>query len=304
MSVRKVKKKNVTFLLKIIGLITILIAIDLSWYLFVIDIKKFKTENPKKTAFMKFRERQWKQKDRKIKLKQIWVPLRSISGNAQKAVIISEDAKFWMHDGFDFDAMQKAIEMNLKKRKIAVGASTITMQLAKNLFLSPSKTPVRKVHEAILTWRIEKNLSKKRILELYLNVAEWGDGIFGIEAASRVYFHHSASTLSKKEAALLAAVLPNPIRYHPLKKSRFVERRSRLIQNALGGDVNAAMALHAIKPDETAPEQRLAEVNDSEEVKADSTDSGIVFDTAQFKTQPVLFHDSGVLLPVMDDSVQ
>ena len=238
------KKKKMPLWIKIAVVLFAIIAIDLIWYSVIIDIKHYKNNNPEKTAFMKYREKQWKEKNRKVNINQIWVPLNSISPEIQRAVVVAEDGKFWKHDGFDFDAMRKAVEKNIKKRKMAVGASTITMQLAKNMFLSPSKTPVRKINEAILTWRIEHTLTKKRILELYLNVAEWGDGVFGIEAASRTYFHHSSIELNKRESALLASVLPNPIRFSPLRNSRFVDRRSKLIRRALGGDLEAAIALH------------------------------------------------------------
>ena len=134
-----------------------------------------------------------------------------------RAVVIAEDAKFWKHDGFDFEAIQNAIERDIEERKFKIGASTITQQLAKNLFLSPVKSPLRKIHEAILTWRLEKELSKKRILELYLNVVEWGEGVFGIQAASRTYFHKTASQLDPTEAAELASVLPNPLKFSPVQ---------------------------------------------------------------------------------------
>jgi monofunctional biosynthetic peptidoglycan transglycosylase len=125
--------------------------------------------------------------------------------------------------------MEKSFEKDLKLMKFKSGGSTISQQLAKNLFLSPSKSPLRKIREAILTWRLEKNLSKRRILELYLNVAEWGEGIFGIEAAARHYYGKSAADLSADEAAHLAAVLPNPRKYNPVGNSRYVANRSRVI---------------------------------------------------------------------------
>jgi monofunctional biosynthetic peptidoglycan transglycosylase len=149
--------------------------------------------------------------------------------NAAKAVLIAEDDKFWQHEGFDLEAMQKAIEKDIKLGKLKYGGSTISQQLAKNLFLSPSKNPLRKVKEAILTWRIENNLSKRRILELYLNVAEWGDGIFGIEAASRHYYGKSAAELTPMEAARLVVVLPNPLKYNPTGTSKYVEKRAEIV---------------------------------------------------------------------------
>ena len=161
------------------------------------DVSELKKKNPTKTAFMTHREIQWEFKGLKNKkIHQVWVPLSKISPYAAKAVLIAEDDKFYAHEGFDFEAMQKAIEKDIKLGKLKYGGSTISQQLAKNLFLSPSKNPLRKAKEVILTWRLENNLSKRRILEIYLNVAEWGDGIFGIEAASRHYFGKSAAELA------------------------------------------------------------------------------------------------------------
>jgi len=129
-----------------------------------------------------------------------------VSSNLVKAVLIAEDNKFWQHRGFDYEAIEMAIEKNIEAREFKSGASTISQQLAKNLYLSPSKNPVRKIKEAILTWRIEKTLSKRRILELYVNVAEWGDGIFGVEQAARTYYGVSAAGISPQQAARLAGV--------------------------------------------------------------------------------------------------
>lgn len=197
------------------------------------DVAKLKKTYPKKTAFMEFREEEWQREGKKKKIIQQWVPLSQVSPYVIKAVIIAEDDKFWSHEGFDYEAIQKAIEKDIKKKKFALGGSTISQQLAKNLYLTPSKNPIRKIKEAILTWRIERSLSKKRIIELYLNVAEWGDGLFGIEVASRNYFGKHASGLSAKEAARLASVLPNPRRFNPTGTSKFVENRSDRIYNIM-----------------------------------------------------------------------
>jgi monofunctional biosynthetic peptidoglycan transglycosylase len=187
-------------------------------------------ENPKKTAFMKHREEEWKRDGSGCRVQQRWVPLSRISPYVIKAVLVAEDDKFWSHEGFDYEAIQKAIEKDIKARKFKRGASTITQQLAKNLYLSPSKNPVRKIVEAVLTWRLERALTKKRILELYLNVAEWGDaGIFGIEMAARRYYGKSASDIGPVEASRLAAVLPNPRKYTPTGGSRYVKHRADLI---------------------------------------------------------------------------
>lgn len=219
---------------KIIVLLLIsAIFLSIAYYFIFPDISKLKKENPKKTSFMEYREREWKEKGRKIKIRQIWVPLSHISPYLIKAVLIAEDDKFYKHEGFDFEAMQKAIEKDIKEKKFKFGGSTISQQLAKNLYLTPSKNPIRKIKEAILTWRVESNLSKKRILELYLNVAEWGEGIFGIEAATRHYYGKPASALIPEEAARLASVLPNPRKYNPLGTSKYVENRSKIIYNIM-----------------------------------------------------------------------
>ncbi|RJQ55440.1 MAG: monofunctional biosynthetic peptidoglycan transglycosylase [Nitrospiraceae bacterium] len=197
------------------------------------DVSKLKKENPLKTSFMEYREKEWRQQGRKMGIKQTWTPLSRISPYLIKAVLIAEDDKFYQHEGFDFEAIQTAIEKDIKQKKIKFGGSTISQQLSKNLYLSPSKNPLRKLAEAVLTWRIERTLSKKRILELYLNVAEWGEGIFGIGAASFHYYGKLPSDLNPEEASRLASVLPNPRKYDPARTSGYVERRSKLIYNIM-----------------------------------------------------------------------
>ena len=198
-------------------------------YMIYPDISRLKRERPAKTAFMEYRELQWEKAGLNKRIRQAWIPLSGISPYAVKAVIIAEDDKFWSHEGFDFEAIQKAIEKDLRKKRFKAGGSTISQQLAKNLYLTPTKSPIRKLKEAILTWRLEWNLSKRRIIELYLNVAEWGDGIFGIEAAARHYFGKGAGELSAREAAALAVVLPSPLRYSPVGGGRYVESRTEAI---------------------------------------------------------------------------
>jgi len=181
--------------------------------------------NPKITSLMKYRIKEEKKRERVLKIKQEWVPLSRISSNLVKAVIISEDSKFWEHNGFDIEGIKYAIKVNLKERRFVRGGSTISQQVAKNLFLNPKKSIFRKIYEAVLTLEIEAFLSKKRILEIYLNIVEWGDGIFGAEEASLHYFKKHADSLTDEEALRLAAVLPNPRRYSPVKNSYFLERR-------------------------------------------------------------------------------
>ncbi|MCW8797799.1 MAG: monofunctional biosynthetic peptidoglycan transglycosylase [Prosthecochloris sp.] len=214
-------------LLNLVLLLGLLLAADIGRYAFLPDIAALRQHDPGKTAFMRYRERQWAEEGRgALSIRQQWVPLSRISPNLQRAVVISEDDKFWDHRGFDYDAIVMAFEENIRSKTFALGASTITQQLAKNLFLSPSKNPVRKIKEALLTWRLERALSKRRILELYLNIAEWGDGVFGAEQASRHYFGKSARFLTPSEAARLAAVLPNPLKYSPSGSSRYVAQRA------------------------------------------------------------------------------
>ncbi len=210
-------------------LIAAALALNIVIYLVWPDVSRLQKERPGKTSFMDYRERQWKREGTKKKVSQQWVSLNRISPYAVKAVIIAEDDKFWTHEGFDFDAIQKAVEKDLKKKQLKAGGSTISQQLAKNLYLTPSKNPIRKLKEAVLTWRLERNLSKRRIIELYLNVAEWGDGIFGIEAAALHYFRKSASDLTAREAARLAVVLPSPLRYHPGGGGSYPEKRAETI---------------------------------------------------------------------------
>ena len=207
----------------ILGLVILsAFVLSIAFYFVYPDVSILRKVNPKKSAFMEYREKEWKQQGRKKKIVQQWVPLSQVSPYVVKAVIIAEDDKFWSHDGFDFEAMQKALEKDLKHKKFKAGGSTISQQLAKNLFLSPSKNPMRKLKEAVLTWRLERTLSKKRIIEIYLNIVEWGDGLFGVEAAAQHYYGRPASDLNAVEASKLAAALPNPRRFIPTGGGRYI----------------------------------------------------------------------------------
>jgi monofunctional biosynthetic peptidoglycan transglycosylase len=235
------------------------------------NLSKLKRENPRKTALMEYREKKLREKGRKYRIDQSWVPFSKISPYLVKAVLIAEDDKFWRHEGFDYEAIQKAIEKDLKAKKFKFGGSTITQQLARNLFLSPEKSLVRKISEAVITWRMEKVLSKKRILELYLNVAEWGEGIFGVEAASRHYFGKSSSELTPQEAARLAAILPNPRRYSPMGDQRYVINRSNFIYGIMirRGIVipeyqEVTESIPSSSPEETLPEETVPEETGSD----------------------------------------
>jgi monofunctional biosynthetic peptidoglycan transglycosylase len=213
--------------------LTLFALLLLLYFISMPDLSKLKKENPQKTAFTEYREKEWREKGKKVKSYQVWVPLSDISPYLIKAVLIAEDDNFWRHEGFDYEAIQKAIERDLKTMRFKFGGSTISQQLARNLYLSPKKTPLRKIREAIITWKMEKVLSKRRMLELYLNVVEWGEGIFGVEAASRHYYGKPSSELTPQEAARLAAVLPNPRRYNPIGDQRYVLTRSDAIYNIM-----------------------------------------------------------------------
>ncbi|HXW68467.1 MAG TPA: monofunctional biosynthetic peptidoglycan transglycosylase [Dissulfurispiraceae bacterium] len=242
-----------TWLVKLLLLSMAAMLASVAYYFFFPDVAALRKGIIKKTSFMAYRESEWQQQGKKIRIRQVWIPLSQISPFLIKAVLIAEDDKFWQHEGFDFGAIEKAAEKDFRAKKFKFGASTISQQLAKNLYLSPSKNPLRKIKEAILTWRMEKKLTKRRILELYLNVAEWGEGIFGVEAASRSYYGKPASELDPEEAARLASALPNPIKYNPRGKSRYIANRSRIIYNIM---VKRGIVIPQYEEVMTAPQEK------------------------------------------------
>jgi len=184
---------------------------------------------PASTAFMQARAERLREKDAGAKLAQRWVPYERISSQLKRAVVAAEDAKFVGHEGFDWEAISKAMEKNEKKGRVVSGASTISQQLAKNLFLSGERSWLRKGQEAVITWMLETTLSKRRILELYLNFAEWGEGVFGAEAAARYHFGVNAAALNAPQAAFLAVILPSPRRYAPGRITPYVAGRIETI---------------------------------------------------------------------------
>jgi monofunctional glycosyltransferase len=191
--------------------VLIVIGLQAWFYAQILYLNAF---DPASTAFMDRRLETLRAKDPRAALRRQWVPYERISVHLKRAVVAAEDAKFLDHEGFDWEAIQKAMARNEKKGKVVAGASTISQQLAKNLFLSGDRSYVRKAQEAVITWMLERTLSKRRILELYLNVAEWGEGVFGAEAAARYHFGAPASSINASQAAWLAATLPSPRRYH------------------------------------------------------------------------------------------
>jgi monofunctional biosynthetic peptidoglycan transglycosylase len=188
-----------------------------------------KDHNPEMTSFMASRLDILRDGKPGAELRHTWVPYDRISVHLKRAVVAAEDARFMDHEGFDWDAIEKAVEKNRRKGHVVLGASTISQQLAKNLFLSAERTPWRKGQEAIITVMIEHVMDKRRILEIYLNVIEWGDGVFGAEAASRHYFAASAAALGPSQAARLAAMVPNPRYYDRHRATPWLERKTRII---------------------------------------------------------------------------
>jgi monofunctional biosynthetic peptidoglycan transglycosylase len=185
--------------------------------------------NPSTSAFMEDRLEVLQQKNPDAVLRHQWVPYERISVHLKRALIAAEDAKFLDHEGFDWEAIQKAYERNLKKGKVVAGGSTISQQLAKNLFLSGRRTPWRKVEEALITLMIENVMSKRRIFEIYLNIIEWGNGVFGAQAAARYYYGTSAANLGPEQAARLAAMVPKPRFYDKVRETPLLERRTGII---------------------------------------------------------------------------
>ena len=255
-------------------LFLVLVGSLLAWVAYELitfpSISRLKSENPTTTSLIEYRKSQVVSEGREPRAYMIWTPMEQISPHLQRAVLAGEDSHFFDHDGFDWDAIQKAwdeavaegekeareeCEALAKENKAPIkecanredewippmpkfgrGASTITQQLSKNLYLSEERNFLRKGREAVYTYFLERNLSKKRILEIYLNVIEWGDGVYGAEAASRTYFKKSASNLTREEAAYLAAMIPSPLNvFNPQKNPKRLKRRQRVLLKYMNG---------------------------------------------------------------------
>jgi monofunctional glycosyltransferase len=193
------------------------------------NVSALAKKNPRATALMLSRLGEAREGGRSLKAQWSWVPLANISPHLHRAVIIAEDASFYQHDGFDWEGIREAAARNIETGRLARGGSTITQQLAKNLYLSTEKNLLRKMKEAWITWSLERHLTKKRILEIYLNVVEWGDGIYGAEAAARHHFGKHAANLTLSEATLLTAILPAPLKNDPLVVTPYLAKRQKQI---------------------------------------------------------------------------
>ncbi len=217
-----------------VRIVLTLLALFLLWNLWILGhVLWWRSHNPAETAFMEEQLDRLQQNSPDAELRHKWVPYARISPNLKRALVASEDAKFLAHEGFDWEGIQTAWEKNLKKGRIVAGGSTISQQLAKNLFLSSKRTPWRKLEEALITVMLEAVMDKRRIFEIYLNVIEWGDGVFGAEAAARHYFKTGAARLGPAQAARLAAMVPNPRYYDSHRNDSRMLRKAAIIQRRM-----------------------------------------------------------------------
>ncbi len=267
-------------ILAVVSLVSVFVVVDLAllpWS----DINDLDRSRPKVTAFQQAYVDQERAAGRKGSFTKRWKSIGEISGHLIASVIVAEDGTFWSHEGFDWFEVQESLLRNIKEQRAARGASTITQQLIKNLYLSPSKNPLRKYHEFLLTWYAERVLTKKRILELYLNEIEWGRGVYGAEAAAQKYFRVGADLLDRDQSARLAAVIPNPRRFDPTSGSRAVERRTDIILRRLQVRDRVRGRVEEPLPDPAVEEEELAADQIVPPVSADTTVQGLPNDTTE-----------------------
>jgi monofunctional biosynthetic peptidoglycan transglycosylase len=253
------------------------------------DVARLATEAPKTTSFMEIRRKELRREGKSDALLYTWVPYGAIASSLRRAVLVAEDDQFYEHDGVDVKAMQEAIKKDWERKKITHGGSTITQQLAKNLYLSPSRNPLRKLKEYLLARSLERHLTKKRILELYLNVVEMGERVYGAEAASQLYFRKHASDLSPQQAALLAGALPNPRIMNPGDPNRRLRSRQAMILSRLRrwGYLFEREVLTAPKPEAPPPPptETAAPATDTD-LAPEPTDTTATTDTTVTETGP------------------
>ncbi len=216
-------------------LLLALIALAALQFWFLVHVWYWNSHNPESTAYMRARLEILREDHPRARLRQQWVPYQRISGHLKRAMVAAEDAKFVEHHGFDWEGIQMAYEKNLREGEIVAGGSTITQQLAKNLFFSGERAWWRKAQEAVIAVMLEIIMSKRRIFEIYLNVIEWDDGVFGAEAAARHHYGTSAAALGAEQAARLAAIVPSPRRYGPGSNTSYLQRRTQTILARMNG---------------------------------------------------------------------
>jgi monofunctional biosynthetic peptidoglycan transglycosylase len=241
-------------------------------YLTVPDVRPLRTANPETTAFIELRAREARAKGQTPRRVQRWVSYRKISPDLTRAVLVAEDDAFWQHEGLDVVQLEKSLEADWAKGAFVRGGSTVTQQLAKNLYLSPSKNPLRKLKELIIARRLEAELSKSRILELYLNVIEWGDGIYGAEAAARTYFHTGVDSLGPSESAMLAGAIINPRVLSPARPTARLLRRQEMILRRMGSVTPPVAAETVPPPVETVDSDAAAPSPDASQESESNSD--------------------------------
>src|SRR6476661_10399861 len=227
------RRRNRLFPVLLVCLALPAAVLGLLWLITLPDVAALRTTNPATTALMEARQEQADANGMRLSRHWIWMPLSRMSPHLRRAVVAAEDASFFTHEGFDWEGMKDAALYDLEQGSLKRGGSTITQQLAKNLYLSSERSLFRKAREALITRSLEHHLTKERILELYLNVAEWGQGVYGAEAAARHHFKKSSRDLTADEAAWLAAILPAPRRYDPMRKTTALARRHDRILNRI-----------------------------------------------------------------------
>ncbi|MCX5795190.1 MAG: monofunctional biosynthetic peptidoglycan transglycosylase [Elusimicrobia bacterium] len=227
---RRRGRKGSGILFKLLGAAVLMSALYVLW---LPDVAPLKRSNPRTTSYIELRREAARRAGKKFTPRLTWLPWDRISEHLKHAVFIAEDDTFYRHKGVDWDSVQLALKKDWEMKRLAYGGSTITQQVARNLYLSPSKNPLRKLKELLIARRLEAELSKRRIFELYLNIAEWGKGIYGAEAAAQAYFGKSAADLTPDEAVAMAVVLPNPRRWNPAEKGRYVQRNMHRIMGRM-----------------------------------------------------------------------
>ncbi|OHC81494.1 MAG: monofunctional biosynthetic peptidoglycan transglycosylase [Sideroxydans sp. GWF2_59_14] len=247
MPVRRRAKQGAGLLLKTLAAALLLSAAYVLW---LPDVAPLKRSNPKTTAYIELRRAAARRAGKKFSPRMTWMPWGRISEHLKHAVFVAEDDTFYRHKGVDWDSVKAALRKDWEQKRFAYGGSTITQQVARNLYLSPSKNPLRKVKELLIARRLEKSLGKRRIFELYLNIAQWGKDIYGAEAAAQAYFGKSAADLTADEAVAMAVVLPNPKRWSPAQRGRYVERNMRRIMGRM-----RASGLLPDEPSEVVPDE-------------------------------------------------
>lgn len=271
-------------------------------YLTLPDVRPLATVNPSMTAFMERRAAEAAREGRRVRHVQRWVPYRRVSQPLKRAVLVAEDAAFWDHEGIDLEQIRESMRVNWEQGRAIRGASTITQQLAKNLYLTPSRDPLRKLRELIIARRLEAALPKARIFEIYLNVIEWGDGIWGAEAAARTYFGVSASALNAEQAALLAGAIINPRVLNPARPTARLYSRQRLILSRMG-EVTPPTAPPAIAAAPVASADELVPAESAEvPLPAEGTEEGLPSESLPSPLEPRPFPSPTAPLPETAES--